>query len=206
MENKKMWVGLVKQMIYEIVILFLLYLFIGNNFGNNVFSGSWVSAILEWRFVSEIFFSGSNCECSMGLIFIGYPILVVVAIFNLIFLFSMFWMPVFLTYMLCFNGVLKSCVKSFGGQYPNIALPKIQDWYKKSKKVYNVFVIISRVVFVLLLLFKALNAPLDYIADFFLFKWEMSGNLMSILIFSVGAVIRFSLCFFRFYAIVRPKI
>ncbi len=188
MENKKMWVGLVKQMIYEIVILFLLYLFIGNNFGNNIFS--------DVR--TKIFYNSSFWDtmdgCMSGLIslilsnilFLLEP---VVLILNIVFAFAPFWMPILLFYLLSHNCVIKFCAKAFGGQYLDTASPKIQDWYDKSRKAYVIFVIISRVVFLLLLLFKAINAPTNYIAKYYTAEWELEGNLMGVLIFIAGLII-----------------
>lgn len=199
MENKKMWVGLVKQMIYEIVILFLLYLFIGNNFGNNIFSDNWFEKITDPAFLNSFSSLPPIFEIIIIIIsaIIAVPLLfIIIPCVNVFFALSMFWMPIFITFLLCLTGVQESCAKSFGGQYPNVALSKIQVWYKKSKKIYFPFIIASRVVFISLLFLKAFNAPLDYIANFLLFKWEMSGNLISILILSVGAVITvFSMLF-----------
>lgn len=205
MENAKMWFGLVKQMIYEIVILFLLYLFVGNNFGDNIFSGNWLKDPSVQDFILTIM--GKMFSIDIGPytvilnIFIGILAIIIgfilicliipIAIIFIIFAFSLFWMPIFITFILClsFKVRLISYTKAFGGQYPSTAFPKICDWYKQSKTAYIIFVILSRIAFVLLLFFKATNAPTTYIADFVLFKWNMCDDLMKVLILSVGAAI-----------------
>lgn len=188
MENKKMWVGLVKQMIYEIVILFLMYLFIGNNFGNNIFSDNWI----ETFYKSSFFDSVDGCSSGLISIFlfnIFFLLKPVVIVLNIVFAFASFWMPILLFCLLSHNGVIKSCAKAFGGQYLDTVSPKIQNWYDKSRKVYIIFTIISRVVFLLLLLFKAINAPTNYIAKHYVAEWELEGNLLGVLIFIAGLII-----------------
>ena len=189
MENAKMWFGLVKQMIYEILILFLLYLFVGNNFGNNIFSSNWV----EDYYRSSILNSIETSSCLYGLlqmlsnvIFLLRPI---VYLLNIIFAFSLFWMTILLFCFLRHDGIINSCTKAFGGQYPADVAPKIEKWYKQSRAVRIIFTIITRIIFVSFIVIKGINAPKDYTANFFLFKWNMDGSFMGILIIIVGVSI-----------------
>lgn len=96
MENAKMWFGLVKQMIYEIVILFLLYLFVGNNFGNNIFSSNWVEDYYRSSILNSI--ETSSClyrllQMLSNVVFLLRPI---VYLLNIIFAFASFWMTILL--------------------------------------------------------------------------------------------------------------
>ena len=189
MGNAKMWFGLVKQMIYEILILFLLYLFVGNNFGNNIFSSNWV----EDYYRSSILNSIETSSCLYGLlqmlsnvIFLLRPI---VYLLNIIFAFASFWMTILLFCFLRRDGIINSYTKAFGGQYPADAAPKIEKWYKQSRAMRIIFTIIIRIIFVSFIVIKGINAPKDYTANFFLFKWNMGGSFMGILIIIVGVSI-----------------
>ena len=185
MENAKMWFGLVKQMIYEILILFLLYLFVGNNFGDNIFSIQKVQPIIDDILASEIV---GNIFSNPITNIIGYFLLLPIAIIYLVLLFSPFWLPLVLTFTLLSDRTLKSCAKAFGGQYPADAAPKIEKWYKKSRVVRIIFIIVTRVLFITFIVIKGINAPKDYTAYFNLFEWNMSGGLMGILIIISGAL------------------
>lgn len=185
MENAKMWFGLVKQMIYEIVILFLLYLFVGNNFGNNIFAIQKIQPIIDNILASDI---ATNVFSHPIVNIIVYFLLVPIAIIYLFLLFSPFWFPLSLTFTLLSDKTLKSCAKVFGGQYPADAAPKIEKWYKQSRIVRIIFIIITRILFITFILIKGINAPKDYTAYFNLFEWNMSGGLMGILIIISGAL------------------
>lgn len=185
MENAKMWFGLVKQMIYEIVILFLLYLFVGNNFGNNIFAIQKIQPIIDKILASDI---ATNVFSHPIVNIIVYFLLVPIAIIYLFLLFSPFWFPLFLTFTLLSDKTLKSCAKVFGGQYPADAAPKIEKWYKQSRIVRIIFIIITRILFITFIVIKGINAPKDYTAYFNLFEWNISGGLMGILIIISGAL------------------
>lgn len=195
MENKKMWQALIRQMIIEFALLTLFYLFVGNNFGNNIQVQIYeklceiFSKIEEWWFEipSIVLFQYFTYA-------IGFFLAIPPSIIILLVAFSPFWIPLAIVFFTCLDGLRISMVKTFAGKPLAVAIPAIQEWYKNKQKIYITFVIVSRILFFVLLLFKAKNTPDHYILDCALagkLKWEMENGLIGKLIIIIGAVLLF---------------
>lgn len=180
MENKKMYAGLIRQIIYEVIILAIAYLFIGNNFGNN-FVYEWGMSLVE-KYVDSSMAMGLYYVLLIPSIIFSIPI----AVISLALCFLPVLAPILLTCMFLLNNEFKSYVKAYLGKPSDEAVLEIKEWYKKTNVAYLLFVIISRVLFVLLLLFKALSAPVDFAVEFIFFKWQTNGKLLGVMIFVVG--------------------
>lgn len=204
MENKKMWQALIRQMIIEFALLTLFYLFVGNNFGNNVHATMFekiqeiVSKIVEWwsskspsiTVFKEIFY--------LFTWIIAACLTIPLYILKLLIIFLPLWFPFAIIIFICLGTLRISAVKAFIGKPSETAIPAIQEWYKSKQKIYIAFVIISRVLFFVLLLFKAKNAPSHYSIFFALgSNLAMENGFIGKLIIIVGAVLLFTSAFIR---------
>lgn len=171
MKEKEMNSVLIKQILFETAILILAYLFIGNNFGNNIYTATRIPDNFHTR------------------IEVLYSFAILAQPFILIFHLSPLWLTALFCFSLSINTEPKQYAKIFAGTDEWVALSVIKAWFKKSNKYYSFFIYASRILFVALLLLKAINAPTDYVIDFLIFKLKLSGHLLSILMVITGLFI-----------------
>lgn len=211
MENKKIWQALIRQMVIELVFLTLFYLYVGNNFGNNFVE--WVLrkkgglALLQ-RLINRWFSTSSHWFILLIKGLLGICLSVPFSILFGLFVFSSFWIPLAITALICLDRTRKSVLNEFLGEPSDVAIPKIQECYNSKQKIYITFVVISRILFFILLLLKAINAPEYYVADFVIddnLKWKMTNGLMAKLIVIVGAVLLFASALIRIMYFIEIK-